>query len=79
MEESGTDEAVSCRKVASGQRVAYAILSLVNARGLQLECARVLYETLFTPVFMYSIETMIRTISEVPWLSGGWIKSLMHG
>ena len=46
MHESRTDEAVCSRKVASGRRVAGGIRSLVNARSLQLECARVLYETM---------------------------------
>ena len=58
MGESGTDEAECHRKVASGRRVAGAIRSLVNARGLQLEFARVLYETLFLPVLMYGSETV---------------------
>ena len=35
---SGTDEAEFRRKVASGRRVAGAIRSLLNARGLQLGC-----------------------------------------
>ena len=47
------------RKAASGKRDGGAIRSLVNARGLQLECARVLHETLLVPVFMYGSETMI--------------------
>ena len=41
------------RKVVSGRRVAGAIRSLVNARDLQLECARVFHETLLVPVLMY--------------------------
>ena len=36
--------------------VAGAIRYLVNARGLQLECARVLYESLFMPVLMNGSE-----------------------
>ena len=32
---------------------------LVNASGLQLECARVLHETLIVPVLMYSSEAVI--------------------
>ena len=36
-----------------------AIRSLVNARDLQLECARVLYETLLVHVRMYGSETML--------------------
>ena len=32
---------------------------LVNARDLQLECARVMHETLLVPVLMYGSETML--------------------
>ena len=45
-----------CRKVASGRRVAGAIRYLVNATGLQLAYARVLYMTLIVPVPMYGSE-----------------------
>ena len=45
MVESGRDEAECSRKAASGRKVSGAIRSLVNARGLQLECARILHET----------------------------------
>ena len=38
------------KKVASWRRVASAIRPLVNARDLQLECTRVLHETLLVPV-----------------------------
>ena len=44
LDESGTDEAECSRKVVSGRRVAGAIRSLVNARNLKLECARVLHK-----------------------------------
>ena len=47
------------RNMVSGRRVAGAIKFLVNARYLQLECARVLQETLLVPVLMYGSETMI--------------------
>ena len=47
------------RKVASGRRVAGAIRSLVNAKDLQFECARVLHETLLVPVLMYGNKTML--------------------
>ena len=57
--ESGTDEAECSRKAASGRRVSGAIRSLVNARSLQLECARVFHETLLVPILMYGSETMI--------------------
>ena len=53
LDESGTDGAECSRKVASGRRVAGAIRSLVNAKDLQLECARVLHETLLVSVVMY--------------------------
>ena len=43
----------------SGRRVAGAIRSLVSARDLQPECARVLYEPLIVPVLRYGSETMI--------------------
>ena len=59
LNESGTDEAECSRKVASGRRVAGAIRSLINARSLQLECARVLNESLMVPVLTYGSETMI--------------------
>ena len=47
------------RKVASWKRVAGVIRSLVNARDLQIECARVLYETLLLPVLIHGSRTMI--------------------
>ena len=59
LNESGTDEAECSRKVASGRRVAGAIRSLVNARNLQLECGRVLHESMVVPVLTYGSETMI--------------------
>ena len=59
LNESGTDEAEYSRKVVSGRRVAGAIRFLVNAKSLQLECARVLQESLLVPVLMHGSETMI--------------------
>ena len=59
LDESGTDGAECSRKVASGRGVAGTIRSLVNARDLQLECARVLYETLLVPIHIYGSETML--------------------
>ena len=53
LDESGTYEAQSSRKVASGRRVADVIRSLVNARSLQLECSRVLHESLLVPVLTH--------------------------
>ena len=43
LDESGTDEAECRRKSARERRVGCAIRSLVNARGLQLQCARILH------------------------------------
>ena len=43
----------------SGRRVASAITSLVNAKDLQLQYARVLHESLLVPVFMYDSETVV--------------------
>ena len=43
----------------SGRRVAGTIRSLVDARDLQLEFAKVLHETLFVHVLTYGSETML--------------------
>ena len=59
MDESGTDEAKYSRKVVSGRKVAVAIRSLVSARSLQLECARVLCKSLLVPVRTCGSETMV--------------------
>ena len=59
MEESGNDEAECSRKVASGRRVAVAVRSLVSARSLQLQFARVLHESLLVPVLTYGSKIMI--------------------
>ena len=53
LDESGTDEAECNRKVASGRRLAGAIRSLVNARSLQPECARVLHQSLLMSAITY--------------------------
>ena len=45
--------------MASGRRVGGASRSLVNAMDLQLECARVLYETLPVPLLMYGSEIVM--------------------
>ena len=42
LDKSGTDRAECSRKVVSGRRIPDAIRSLVNARDLQLECAKIL-------------------------------------
>ena len=60
MDEPDTNEAeCSRKKVMSGRRVAGAIRSLINARCLQPECARVLHESSLVPVLTYGSETMI--------------------
>ena len=41
--------------MASGRRVAGAIRPLVNTRDFQLECVRVLHETLLVPVLMMAV------------------------
>ena len=50
MDDLGRDETECRRKEVSGSRVAGAMRSLVNARSLQHECARVLHESLLVPV-----------------------------
>ena len=59
MDESGTDGAECSRKVANGRKVTGTIRFLVNARNLQLECARVLHETVLVPLLMYTSETRL--------------------
>ena len=57
--------------------------ALVNARSLQLECARycILHESLLVPALTYDSESMIwrekerSRIRPVFWVSGEWIKS----
>ena len=53
LDKSGTDEAEHRRNVASGRRVTGAIRSLVNARSLQIECARAFHESLLVSVLTY--------------------------
>ena len=59
LDESCTDEAECSRKVASGRSVPDARRSVVNVRSLQLECARVLHESLLVPVLTYGNVTMM--------------------
>ena len=59
MDKSGTYEAECITKVAKRKRIAGAIRSLVNAKDLQSECARVLHETLHVTTLMYCSETML--------------------
>ena len=46
-------------KVVNGRKVAGAIKSLVDVKGLTLESARVLHEDVLLPVLMYSSETIV--------------------
>ena len=48
-----------CRKVAG------AIRSLVNAMNLQMECARVLQETLLVPVLTYGRDNVMEGEGEI--------------
>ena len=59
LDKSSTDEAECSREVASGRRTAGAIRSLVNARSLQFECARVLHVSYLMSILMCGSETMI--------------------
>ena len=59
LDESGTDEAECSGKVVSRRKDAGAIRFLINARSLQVECARVLQESLLVPVLTYRSETVI--------------------
>ena len=59
LDKSGTTGAECSFKVLNGKRVAGAIRSLVNARDLQLQYARVLHETLLVPLLMYGNETIL--------------------
>ena len=47
------------RKVVSGRKSAGTIRSLVNFWSLQLDCGKVLYETLLMPVLVYGSETIV--------------------
>src|SRR5678816_2738899 len=58
VDEKGTDDAECSMKVVKGRKMAGAIKSLVDAKGIRLECARVLYDGMLLPVLMYSSETM---------------------
>ena len=59
LDEAGTCWAECSRKVANMRVVAGAIRSLVNARDFQIECAKLLHETILVPVLTYGSETML--------------------
>src|SRR5678815_40660 len=60
LDEKGTYDAECSREVVNGRMVAGAIKSLVNVKGLSLECARVLHDGMLLPVLLHSSETMVR-------------------
>ena len=71
---------VQMRGNVIGRKVGGAIRSLINARGLQFECARVLHETLLVPVLMYGSKTMIwkeEERSRIRAIQMGKIRSLL--
>ena len=59
LDERGTDDAECNRKVVSGRKVSGAIKALVNEKGLSLDCARILQESMLTPVLLYGSESMV--------------------
>src|SRR5678816_3773424 len=59
LDEKGMNDAECSRKVVNGRKVTGAIKSLVDVKGLSLECAMVLHEGMLLPVLMYSGETMV--------------------
>ena len=75
LDEAGKDGAECSRKVASGRRIAGAIMSLVNTRDLQMSVL-VLYETLLVPVLTYASETMIWKEKERSRIRGVWMDNL---
>ena len=59
MNESGTNGAECHGKGASGRKVVAAMLSLVNARGLELHYVKMLHEPSFVAVLLYVSETVV--------------------
>ena len=53
MGQTGTDNAGYHKKVANRRKTISTIRFLVNAKGLQLECSRVLHVTILMLVVMY--------------------------
>ena len=64
LDESGREGVDCSRKRGRGRRVAGAVRSLLIVRDLQLECAKVLHETLLIPVLIYGSEAMLRKEKE---------------
>ena len=59
LDEKRTDDAECSRKVLSGKKVAGAIKTLVNERGLSLNCARILHESMLLLMLLYGSECMV--------------------
>ena len=59
LNKSDTYGAEYSRKVASERRAVCAIRPLVNARDYQIQCAKLLHETLLVHVLLYGTETML--------------------
>ena len=59
VDESGKAVTECCRKVTNERKIAGAIRSLVNARGLQLESTMVLHQGLLVTAMLYGSETRI--------------------
>ena len=55
LNEMGTDDVECKRKVASGRKVSGGIKALENEKGLSLECARILHESMLLPVLLYGV------------------------
>ena len=59
LNEKGNDEADCDNKVLHGRKMAGAIRSLVNVKGMSVECARILHESILVPTLVYGSETMV--------------------
>lgn len=67
LNEKGTDDADNSRKVVKYRKVTSAIESFGNAKGLSLECNRVLHEDSLLPMIMCNIIIMM-------WNENKWSK-----
>ena len=68
MDEGGTDEEECSIKVASERRVVGTIrylVKMVNARSVQLECARIMHESFLLPALTYVPNARIRQLCGV--------------
>ena len=62
---------LACIRVKQGEsecfkidKVLGAIMSLVNARSIKLQCARLLHEVVLMPILLYDIETIIWKVDQ---------------